>query len=34
MAGGSERFDCFFVGFLESAASLLVDLIAGIFHNH
>jgi hypothetical protein len=34
VAGSGERFDRFFVGFLEGGAALLVYLVAGIFHNH
>jgi hypothetical protein len=34
MTGGRERFDCWFIGFLESAAPLLVDFVASVFRNH
>src|ERR1700737_940036 len=34
MGGGGERFNCFFVGVLEGAAPLFVDLVARVFHNH
>src|SRR3981189_69978 len=34
MGGGGKRFYGFLVGVLEGAASLFVDVVARVFHNH